>query len=69
MLPYVTVASYMYTSQNLSRRYNNFCHKQEFSFVKFKGPVAVAERSEAWTIFDRSEAVITGSNPALGMDI
>jgi hypothetical protein len=33
------------------------------------GPVAIAERSEAWTVFDRSEAVIAGSNPALGMDV
>jgi hypothetical protein len=35
-------------------------------------PVAVAERSRAsraWAVFDRSEAVITGSNPALGMDV
>jgi hypothetical protein len=32
-------------------------------------PVAVAERSEAWTVFDHSESVIAGSNPALGMDV
>jgi hypothetical protein len=32
-------------------------------------PVAVAERFEAWTVFDRSEAVIAGSDPALGMDV
>jgi hypothetical protein len=32
-------------------------------------PVAVAEWSEEWTVFDRSEAVIAGSNPALGMDV
>jgi hypothetical protein len=31
-------------------------------------PVAVAERSEAWSVFDSSEAVIEGWNPALGMD-
>jgi hypothetical protein len=31
--------------------------------------VAVAERSEAWTVFDRSEAVIARSNPALGKDV
>jgi hypothetical protein len=30
---------------------------------------AVAERSEAWTVFDRSEAVTAGSNSALGMDV
>jgi hypothetical protein len=35
----------------------------------FIQPVAVAERSEAWTVFDHSEAVIEGSNPALGMDV
>jgi hypothetical protein len=32
-------------------------------------PVAVAERSEAWAVFGRSEAVIAGSDPALGMDV
>jgi hypothetical protein len=32
-------------------------------------PVAVADRSEAWTVFDRSETVIAGSNPALYMDV
>jgi hypothetical protein len=32
-------------------------------------PVAVAERSATWTIFDRSEAVIAGSNTSLGMDV
>jgi hypothetical protein len=31
--------------------------------------VAVAERSEAWTVFDRSETVIAGSDPALVMDV
>jgi hypothetical protein len=31
--------------------------------------VAVAERSEAWTVFDRSEALIAGSNPHYGMDV
>jgi hypothetical protein len=37
--------------------------------VKINEPVAVAERPEAWTVFDRSEAVIAGSNLALGMDV
>jgi hypothetical protein len=32
-------------------------------------PVAVAKRSESWTVFDRSEAVIMASNPVLGMDV
>jgi hypothetical protein len=32
-------------------------------------PVAVAEQFEAWRVFDRSEAVIAGSNPALAMDV
>jgi hypothetical protein len=31
--------------------------------------VAVAERSEAWTVFDRSEAVIAVSSPAVGIDV
>jgi hypothetical protein len=42
---------------------------EKISIVIFLKPVAVDERSEAWTIFDRSEAVIAGSNPALGMDV
>jgi hypothetical protein len=32
-------------------------------------PVAVAEQSEAWTVFDRSETVMVGSSPVLGMDV
>jgi hypothetical protein len=32
-------------------------------------PVTVAERSEVWTVFDRSEVVIADSNPALDMDV
>jgi hypothetical protein len=31
--------------------------------------VAVDEWSEAWTVFDRSEGMIAGSNPSLGMDV
>jgi hypothetical protein len=33
------------------------------------GPVTVAERSKACTVFARSEARIVGSNPTQGMDI
>jgi hypothetical protein len=29
-------------------------------------PVAVAEQSKAWTVFDRSEAVTAGSNASSG---
>jgi hypothetical protein len=32
-------------------------------------PVTVAERSTAWTVFARSDAVIVGSNPNRGMDV
>jgi hypothetical protein len=32
-------------------------------------PVTVAERSKAWTVFVRSDAVIIGSNPTRGMDV
>jgi hypothetical protein len=32
-------------------------------------PVAVSEPSKALIVFDRSEAVIAGLNPALGMDV
>jgi hypothetical protein len=33
------------------------------------GPVTVAARSKAWTVFDGSDAVTVGSNPTQGMDI
>jgi hypothetical protein len=33
------------------------------------GPVTVAERSKACTVFARSEAGIVGSNPREGMDV
>jgi hypothetical protein len=32
-------------------------------------PVTVAERSKAYTVFARSEAVIVGSNPTQAMDV
>jgi hypothetical protein len=32
-------------------------------------PVTVAERSNACTVFSRSEAWIVGSNPTQGMDV
>jgi hypothetical protein len=34
-----------------------------------KGPVTVAERSEAYTVFARSEAGTMGLNPTQGMDV
>jgi hypothetical protein len=33
------------------------------------GPVSIAERSEASTVFGRSNVEIAGSNPARGMDM
>jgi hypothetical protein len=33
------------------------------SFLILYMPVTVAERSEAWTVFTRSDAGIVGSNP------
>jgi hypothetical protein len=40
-----------------------------YSTLMRQEPVAVAERSEAWTVFDRSEAAISGSNSSFGMDV
>jgi hypothetical protein len=37
--------------------------------VYTRGPVTVAERSKACTVFARSEAVIVGSNSTQGMDV
>jgi hypothetical protein len=37
--------------------------------LKWSLPVTVAERSNAWTVFARSDAVIVGSNPTRGMDV
>jgi hypothetical protein len=34
-----------------------------------KGPITVAARSEAWTIFARSNAGVVGSNPTQGMGV
>jgi hypothetical protein len=34
-----------------------------------KGSVTVAARSKAWTVFDRSNTGILGSNPTQGMDV
>jgi hypothetical protein len=33
------------------------------------GPVTVAERSKACTVFARTEAAIVSSNPTQGMDV
>jgi hypothetical protein len=32
-------------------------------------PITVAARSNAWTVFDRSNAGVVGSNPTQGMDV
>jgi hypothetical protein len=32
-------------------------------------PITVAARSQAWTVFVRSNTVIVGSNPTRGMDV
>jgi hypothetical protein len=40
-----------------------------FKNINVLEPVAVAEQSEAWTVFDRLEGVIEGPNPALRMDV
>jgi hypothetical protein len=50
------------------------CHDHFIVFelivvILFGEPVTVAERSEARTVFARSEAGIVGSNPARGMDV
>jgi hypothetical protein len=33
------------------------------------GPITVAARSKAWTVFARSNAVVVGSNPTQGIDV
>jgi hypothetical protein len=40
-----------------------------FSYRRVREPVSVAERSEASTVFGRSNVEISGSNPARGMDV
>jgi hypothetical protein len=35
----------------------------------FSVPVTVAARSKAWTVYERSDAEIMGSNPTQGMDV
>jgi hypothetical protein len=41
----------------------------DFPTYYFCFPVPVAERSEARTVFDRSNSGIMGSNPPRGMDL
>jgi hypothetical protein len=43
--------------------------KNYFQNTNFTRPVTVAERSNACTVFARSEAGIVGSNPTQGMDV
>jgi hypothetical protein len=38
-------------------------------YVEGSLSIAVAARSEAWTVFARSNAGIMGSNPTQGMDV
>jgi hypothetical protein len=40
-----------------------------FVTIHSEGPVTVAERSKAYTVFARSEARNVGSNPTQGMDV
>jgi hypothetical protein len=73
----ITVCIYysIYIQQGISENTEYhflFSHSLRFLFflqVMWKTLVAVAERSEEWTVFDRSEAAIAGSHPALGMDV
>jgi hypothetical protein len=48
---------------------HNLLQKSQLFVTKSTEPVTVAERSEACTVFARSEAGIVGSNPNQGMDI
>jgi hypothetical protein len=43
------------------------CKFEVFSAVN--RPITVAERSEAWTVFARSNTAILSSNPTRGMDV
>jgi hypothetical protein len=47
---------------------NNLFRDRKFHTLRESEPVTVAERSEACTVFARSEAGIVGSNPKNGMD-
>jgi hypothetical protein len=49
-------------------KYENIM-KQNWDILLLGSPVTVAERSQAWTVFARSDAVIVGSNPTRGMDV
>jgi hypothetical protein len=45
------------------------CRSENLLPVGIRGPISIAERSEASTVFGRSNVEIAGSNPARGMDI
>jgi hypothetical protein len=39
------------------------------TYVNLMKPVTVAKRSEAWTVFRRTDAGTVGLNPTHGMDV
>jgi hypothetical protein len=43
--------------------------KSNYESISYPGPVTVAERSKACTVFARSEAGIMGYNPNQGFDV
>jgi hypothetical protein len=47
----------------------NVSYDYVFVYILQVTTVALAEWSDAWTVFDRLEAVIAGSNSTLGMDV
>jgi hypothetical protein len=62
-------SSYYYSKQPLSKK---LIHQILYGYIVTCIPVAagqVAERSKAWTVFVRLDAVIVGSNSASGMDV
>jgi hypothetical protein len=53
----------------ISDRFVTFSASENCLQLNFRMPVMVAERSEACTVFARSEAGIVDSNPTQGMDV
>jgi hypothetical protein len=54
---------------DMFRSYSDHIQQLRFMYTTLLVPVAVAERSEACTVFARSEAGIVDSNTTQGIDV
>jgi hypothetical protein len=53
----------------MKNQLNDSYSSSELGIIRIIVSISIAERSEASTVFDRSNVVIAGSNPVRGMDV